>query len=478
VSVDVYTQKRRAIAALWHQGLITWKLTDVQKELYNIHKTNTHKTSVWVCSRRLGKSYALCVIAAETCLQKANAVVKFIAPTRQHVSKIIKPLLKEVFKDCPKDLRPEFKTAENIYKFKNGSEIQLAGTDNGHAESLRGGSSDLCIIDEAAFCDDLKYIVQSILIPTTTTTRGKIIMSSTPPKSSDHQFVHYMEQAEARGSYVKKTIYDGIGSRITQEIIDEIIEELGGVDSIDFRREYLCELVSNDEEAVCPAFTDSLQTKIVREWVRPTFYDGYVAGDIGAEDYTIFLFAYYDFKSAKIIVDNEVVMRGRSITTDEIAAEIRNKERETFLDSKSGLVKTPYLRICDNNLILISDLHHLHDLTFITPSKDNNQAAINNLNLWLKQEKIIIHPRCQTLIAHLKYAKWDKTGTKFKRSSDHGHYDAVDALKYLVRSIQESRNPYPSNYGRDSDLAWYGQRQNSAVPMNLRFFKTIFQPKK
>jgi hypothetical protein len=102
-------------------------------------------------------------------------------------------------------------------------------------------SSDLCIVDEAGFCDDLTYIIQSILIPTTTTTHGKIILSSTPPRLADHEFIRYMEEAEDRGSFLKKTIYDALGGgRITQEMIDEIIRELGGAESPDFRREYLC----------------------------------------------------------------------------------------------------------------------------------------------------------------------------------------------------------------------------------------------
>jgi hypothetical protein len=106
----------------------------------------------------------------------------------------------------------------------------------------------------------LKYIVQSILIPTTTTTRGKIILSSTPPKSPDHEFNNYVKTAEFKGSFVKKTIYDAIGSRITQEIIDEIVEELGGTDSVEFQREYCCARLVDEDSAVVPEFTEELKT--------------------------------------------------------------------------------------------------------------------------------------------------------------------------------------------------------------------------
>jgi len=61
---------------------------------------------------------------------------------------------------------------------------------------------------------------------------------------------------------------------------------------------------------------------------------------------------------------------------------------------------------------------------------------------------IIINPRCKRLISHLDNVKWASAKNKstFGRSQDNGHYDFVDALIYLVRSIVYSKNPYPANY--------------------------------
>lgn len=447
--------KKRAIAMLWNAGVVNYKLDPVQKDLYASYKEAKHKTIVWSCSRRLGKSYALCVLAIEACLKKPNAVVKYIAPSQKHVKMIIRPLLKEILKDCPKEIKPEFRTADNIYRFPNGSEIQLAGTDSGHAESLRGGSADLAIVDEAGFCDDLRYIVQSILIPTTTTTRGKIILSSTPPKSPDHEFVEYMKTAEFRGTFVKKTIYDGLGARITEEMIKEIIEELGGENSPDFRREYLCELLVDEEHAVVPEFSEELQREVVKEWPRPPFFDSYVGGDIGFKDLTVFLFAYYDFKNAKLIVEDELVMSGKKMTTEALANNIKAKEEALYTSKMTGEVQAPYLRVCDNNLIVINDLYNLHGLTFMPTAKDDAAAALNNMKILLKQGRIIINPRCKTLIFHLKNATWNRSKKSYDRSPDAGHYDAVDALKYLVRNVQYTKNPYPFTYGSGGGDTWF-----------------------
>lgn len=478
MSEESAISRRQAIAILWNQGVLTWKLSPVQKELYSSYLNSSMKTIVWSCSRRLGKSYTLCVIAAEQCLQKPNIVIKFLAPTQKQVRTYIRPLLKEVFKDCPKDLRPDFKGNDNVYRFRNGSEIQLAGADSGNAENLRGGNADLCIVDEAGFCDDLKYIVQSILIPTTTTSRGKIILSSTPPKESDHDFVDYMEEAEAKGNFVKKTIYDGLGSRITMEMVQEIIDELGGADSPSFRREYLCELIQNEETAVVPEFTAATESSIVQPWKRPSHFDGYVAGDIGAKDYTVFLFAYYDFKAGKLIIEDEFVIRGNTVTTEDIANGIKAKERTVFLNPVTREAQPPYLRVCDNNYIVISDLYNLHGLVVQPTKKDDNEAAINNLRIWLKSGRILINPRCQTLINHLKYAKWDKQRKRYRRSSDHGHYDAVDALKYLVRNIQINKNPYPTSFNAGIGDDWWRGNPEQQLNPTANSIKNIFKVKR
>lgn len=471
--------KRQAIAILWHQGQVAWKLDECQKDLYNAYKNATHKTLVWCCSRRLGKSFCLCVIALERCLQKPGTVVKYIAPSQKHVKMIIRPLIKDILKDCPKEIRPEFKTADNIYRFPNGSEIQLAGTDNGHAESLRGGSSDICIVDEAGFCDDLEYIVQSILIPTTTTTRGKIILSSTPPKSADHQFVDYMEDAEAKGTLIKKTIYHGIGSRITMDIIEEIIEELGGINSPAFQREYLCQIIQDENKAIVPEFTPELQKEVIQAWDVPPYRDLYVSGDVGFKDFSVFLFAYYDFRAGKLIIEDELVMSGEKMTTEVLAAEIKRKEEKLWLNPITLEVQKPYLRICDNDLKLINDLHVLHRLDFLPTKKDDADAALNNLRIMIKEKRIMIHPRCTILITHLKYGKWDKNRRKYARSKDHGHYDGIDALKYLVRNVQFNKNPYPFLYGKGDGGGWFFPDGSRPVATEqLSKFASIFKPRR
>jgi hypothetical protein len=404
-----------------------------------------HKVVVIGSSRQIGKSFAMTALAIEQCIKQPNSIVKFIAPKVKDIRRIIAPLIREITSDAPSDLRPTFKTQESVFRFPNGSEIQLAGTDNGHAESIRGNKAHLCIIDEAGFCDDLNYIVNSILIPTTTTTGGKIVMASTPPKSPDHDFMMFLRSAELEGRFLKRTIYDN--PRLSREDIQRLAEALGGEKSIDFRREYLVEIITSEEDAVVPEFNKELQSKIVKEWPKPPYFDAYVSMDIGVRDMTVILFAYYDFQHAKVIIEDELVFRGNKVLTDDLAYSIKQKESELWTNKYSGETKKPALRVADNNnLILINDLQIKHDLGFLPTLKDNKDAALNNMRMLLRTEKVLINPKCKTLIMHLESAIWDKSRTKYARSADKGHFDAVDAASYLLRNINMNKNPFPANY--------------------------------
>lgn len=441
---------------LWNMGVLEWKLDSTQKKIYEFFKSNQSKTTVITASRRLGKSYILTVIAVEKCLQEPKSIVKFIQPEQKMVRMNIKPLMEDVFKDAPPTLRPVFKTQDNIYVFPNGSEIQLAGTDNGNHDKLRGGNAHLCLVDEAAFCSDLKYIINSILIPSTTLTKGKIVLSSTPPRTPNHEFVKYMEMGDQQGLGIKKTIWDAVedskdepSPRITKEIVEDIIKNMpNGAKSDEFRTEYMCEVIRDGDLTVVPEFTEETAKDIIVEWPRPPFYDAYVSMDIGFKDLTVVLFGYYDFENAVSVVEDEIVIQGPKMTTEFLAQEISSKENRLWTSPITGEFNKPYLRVSDNNLIVINDLHRLHGLLFLPTKKDNKDAQINDLRMLVSSAQLKINPRCKTLIQHLKSASWNNKRTEFSRSADNGHYDAVDALLYFIRNVDRNKNPYPKGYFR------------------------------
>jgi len=444
-------QKAAAIAELWRRGQLSWILDVAQKGLYRLYYEAGNKTNVWLLSRRSGKSFTLCVLAIEQCLRQKNSIVKFLSPTKLQLNNNIRPIMRKILETCPEELKPDFKQKDYIYYFPNGSEIHLAGTESGHAEKLRGGDSHAWFIDEAGSCNNLEYIINSILIPTTIITKGKGVLASTPPAESDHDFLTFIEQAEHRGTLVKKTIYDN--PRITQKDIEEVAEELGGVHTEAFRREALCEIIKSSTRAVLPEVTPELIKEIVKEWPRPPHLDFYVSMDIGGVDFTAVLFAYYDFRADKVIVEEELVMDMRipGNTIKKLTENIDAIEKRLGNNIYTNEIKRPFLRVSDTNPIVLNEIRAYSNnvINFLATKKDEKSTAINNFRMLLVAKKVIINPKCVHFIKHIQNVKWksDNNKTEFARSPDEGHYDTVDAGIYLIRNTDFRRNPYPSTYG-------------------------------
>lgn len=443
--------RAEAIKELWRRGELSWKLDAVQKQMHSFYYTSAFKTHTWLLARRSGKTYLLCVLALEQCIKNPNSIVKFVSPTKLQVNNNVRPLFKKLLEDCPEDVKPEFRTKDYIYYFPNGSEIQLAGTDSGHAEKLRGGDSHICIVDEAGSCDYLDSVVKSILLPTTLITRGKLILASTPPEQSGHDFIKFIEEAELKGSLVKKTVFDN--PRISKDQLEELIQELGGLTSDAARRELLCEIVKDSSTSVIPEATDELYKEIVKEWPKPLHYDAYEAMDLGFNDLTVVLFGYYDFRAAKIIIEDEYIVNGQSLHLPNLVEKIKDTERKLWFNYLTNEQKKPTKRVSDIDYIVLNEIRRIsnNEINFEATKKDNNEAAINTIRVMLAKKQLIINPKCETLLRHLKNVKWKSSNNKekFARSPDDGHYDAVDALKYLIRSINLTKNPYPVNYNKE-----------------------------
>lgn len=453
--------KTQVIHELWRrlpEEVIKKKMHVNQREMYELYKNAPdNSTLVWLLARQSGKSWNLAFIAILECLSKPNAIVKLLTDTRVHAKTIFVPIFREIFQDCPEDLRPEYLKSDSVYIFKNGSQIQMAGSDGGNAERLRGQKSDLVLVDEAGFADNLKYNIQSILLPTTTHTGGKIVIASTPSADPDHEFNEFIELAEMEGYLTKKTIYDN--PLLSQDVINNIISKfVGGVNNPQFRREYLCELIKDEDLAVFPEVDEDLIKKIVREHPTPPYYHRYVAMDIGFKDLTVVLYGYYDFREDKLVIQDEIAVRGKDIHLPVFTKQLQDKEWELWINPITNELMKPEVRVADINAFVISEIsiyskknHYDHQLDFISAEKHNKLVNLNRLRVMLASEKIIINPKCKTLIRHLMNCKWkDRTNKDdFARSPDDGHYDAVDALLYFSRAVNYNKNPYPASFGYD-----------------------------
>lgn len=475
--------KKEALVKAWNKGFLKYKCHPIQTQMYDLfYSSAKNSILVWLLARQSGKSFLLGILALEQACKNPNSIIKIVTDTKLHIKSILEPIFNQLLEDCPEELKPDYKTQTYTYYFPNGSQIQLAGTDNKHYQKLRGQKADLILVDEAGFCNNLEDVIKSVLIPTTTHTGGRIVLATTPPESNDHEFFPFMEEAELKGLFTKKTIHDN--PLLSKQDVERIINAMGGVTSERFRREYLCEIIKDSSTSVIPEFNDDLIAEIVKEWPTPPFYDSYEAMDLGYKDLTVVLFGYYDFRADKTVILDEIIFNfnERDNNLPLLTKLIEQKEEVLWRNPLSYEVRPPYLRVSDINYIVTTEiLRASHNkINFIATKKDDKDSAINTLRVLLQNKKIIIHPRCVTLIRHLKNVKYKSKNDKstFARSPDDGHYDAVDALIYLIRNIIFTKNPYPSNYGVNKQDLYINNPTNYYKNDQAEVFKRIFNVRK
>lgn len=445
----------KAIKQLWRRGVLDWKLDDVQKEMYAMYRDPPSDVLVWSVGRQNGKSYVVSTIIIEECIRNPGTRIALVFPQQNMARKVIKIKFNEILVDCPDEIRPEFKPNENTWVFPNRSEVILSGADGGNIESLRGQKFERIFIDEAGFIDDLDYCLNSVLFPTMTNAHNPLtVMISTPPKTNDHHFIRFIEEAQKTGSYLVKTLFDS--TRITDKQKAKIVSRyIGGRDNIQFRREFLCQLIADVTRLVIPeSIQDHLMNDMIMDHDRPQFFDSYTSVDFGVKDWTGGVFAYYDFRNDCVVIVDEFVLNSQDHTTATIAENIKQKELENF-QLPDGTAKPPAFRVCDNDLQIIMDLNRLHNLVFIPTRKDDKTAAINEFRYKIGQGKLKIHPRCKNLIFQLKNGVWNKAKNRFEHTSDGSHLDVLDAAIYMVRNIQYQKNPFPANHGMPSGIDAY-----------------------
>lgn len=414
-------------------------LKPVQKDMYQSFVHSKDRKFVVHCSRRLGKTYLLCVISAMKAYSKSDAQVRYAAFTQKALRKMILPIFKELFNKLPKKIRPEFNVQEGAYRFQNGSQIHLAGVNNGQSDNLRGTSADLALIDEAAFVDDLTYLTESVLMPQLLTVpHSKLIMASSSPLSPAHEFVEYINQAKVNNFYASYSIHD---AGYDEELVHEFCVEAGGANSTTWKREYLNAVITDETMAIIPEWNTEYVKNVGHDKFF-NFYHKYCAGDWGVRDKTAILWAYYDFKQAKLIVEHEFTCSGQDSTTRNIAENIKS------IESTIGYGKL-YMRPADNNnLILLQDLSNEFGIYFSPTTKDTLPAMVNEVRLWVQSGRLIVNPRCKELISCLEFGIFENSKREqFGRSKALGHYDALAALVYLIRNIDQSTNPIPQTHG-------------------------------
>jgi hypothetical protein len=459
--------REQVIQEFWYRGNLKFKLHAAQKQLNEIYNKITGQIFVGNCSRQWGKSYWSVCKSIEQAIKTPKSQIRYCAAFQSDLVDFIIPAFDKILDDAPLSIKG--KKVGHYYVFPNKSRIKLVGLDK-NPNGARGNTLDLIIIDECGFVSNLDYVYKSVIIPATLHRKNcKVILMSTPPSTPAHEFVDYCQKAEQEGSYVKLDIYTN--PLITTDDIERMAKEMGGKDSTTFRRECLCEFITDGDLAIVSEWNDDFIQDIPRDEYY-VHYQKYVCMDMGRKDHTALSFGYYDFKKAALVIEDELTMQGTEWTTETLKKDLLSREKELWGEQK------PYRRIADNNNPhLIIDLNSMHKVYFIETTKESLEAMVNEVRMFVGKGRLIINPRCKMLIGCLKYGVWDKHRKEFARSKVYGHFDHLAGLIYLVRNLDQITNPIPLMHGRTPHRT-FTRGVGSKLTPNEQLIKNIFTPKK
>jgi len=388
----------------------------------------------------------------EVCLKKPKARCFFFAPVKDGLNDYILPVINQVFEDCPDDLMPVYNTAKFSLTYKNGSSILFRGSNMKQHRLRRGNDVDLAGIDEGRDVDELESLVESVVMPSLFSSDGRLIITTTPADTMEHQLYGYRQRAELEGWLKKFTIWDA--HRLDPEAfpesrIKEFREEC--LNETFWRREYECEWVRDEDKAIIPGWNSAtmvvppLIIQVQKNTPEFRFYRYFEAVDFGIRDFTVCLVGFYHYKDATLYIEKELVMNGPDMTTTKFGDSLVRLEKDLALTDKNV-----YMRVSDSDpgsLLLANDLVQSHRIAFYPTDKERLHAMANKANILVASGRVKVSSECKFLIGSLTNCQWDDDRLSFRRTALYGHADAVAALIYLVRNLVES-NPIPSGFDR------------------------------
>lgn len=456
---------------LWLSGqaslaLLTPVQQDALDEIYRIWEYR--RRAVLLIARRVGKSHLDVAIGDSVCRSKPKAQVKHTASTERNVKTFLLPIFDKILAMCPKDLRPIWKASESAFIYPNGSTYTLVGCeDRQKADRLRGPDCDLAIIDEAGFIPVLSYIVDSILMPQLMTCNGHALLSSSAPESTTHDFVNYIYEAAQHNALIKKTIHDA--THISPQVIEEYCAEFGGALATVWRREFLCEIVTDESRSVVPEFA-SAEKDVVQLWpFRLEPCDRYTVGDLGFQDMSVIGYGFADW-----VRDKKVLQRERALSRanlGDVARHILDDERALWGDKK------PKLRVLDASPQVLATLATEFGLSAVPPLKRDTGASIVRLRDSIRDRAIVLDPSMKVTIAHMKGAIWNTAGTSYERykgtqTTPGHHFDGLDMVRYFNDAVDTRRkaavNPVRPTQSQHDPSSFRSSARGGGVMAALR----------
>lgn len=403
-----------------------------------------------------GKTLAGCAELVGLAILNKNLASLVISPSYTMAERTVLPTMKSLLNES--NIKFDLRTRPmQVYLPEFNHTIYFGSADN--PESLKGANVCALWCDELATFSEEAYI-QAIARVRDPKAKELRIFHTTTPEGRNWVWERFIKNTKDNCDVI-------FGSTKNNKALPkEYIKDLESSYSEELRQMYLeGRVVELSEGTVIPEWNDSMIGGIDTENQDYVYHHKYVAMDVGGRDKTAVLFATYVFEESTLYVEDELIFSGSETVTPIIAYSIIEKEKELWSTP-------PYQRISDNgNILFLQDLTSVHGIHFVATRKEDKIGAINKVRLWAGDDRIRIHPRCEELIACMQTARWNTKKNEFERSRLYGHYDALDALVYLIRNVNEIVNPIPLHRGISRHTHWIGEDSNkqNLSPIALNF---------
>ena len=428
-------------------GDLSWMLWPQQLPIYEAIRKLPHSVDEYVvlCSRQFGKSHMGVLLAVEDATRYRDRCILIIGPDTKQTKDIVNPRMRRIQRLLPEGMLVQSKSENKwiLYhdydtrgrKQSDFSEIVIGGM-NENSSSQRGKTVQTIYVEEVVEASPEEYLesLRSDLGPALTLSRnGKVIFLTTLPKTPDHPFItDTLAGARLNNALAIFTIDQNTALSPHQK--EACIRRCGGVDTDDYKREYLCQVIRDSSVVVVPSYDENLH---VREFTIPVFTHWHVMVDWGGvKDYTVGLLYTYDFLRNKLLIKSEFLFK-ENTSTKTIWPRVQSW-RDTFL--------VPIDRVWTDapGQTLVDLAEITKEAVSLPNNKEDWQASINHLNVLFASNTIEIHPTCVFTRESLRSGTFNKQRTDFERTKALGHCDAIAALMYASRNfVKES--PYPQS---------------------------------
>lgn len=438
---------------LCQRGYFYHLLSPNQRKFHEFMDLPTSTDGGLFCTRKFGKSYSAFIRAIQKCHNNSGFIYRHMLPQLKQSRDVMFRIYDEIKGLLPKSMWPTLNKSEATFYFPaTGSCLILGGMQPENIESSRGPLAHELALDEIAAADanNYEYALYSVLFPQLTTTKGKVIHYTTPPKSPAHPWMSIdYPRLKATGRLFEFTIDD---NDLLDDSDKQMIEErYGGRDNPNFQREYLLKLVADQDLRVVPEFDTKLHVYSeepkevlanIIEGMPPvdsTDYVGYISADKGVVDNTAILAGVLNWRKGILYILQETVLRGRDSNTLSVFADTLIETRE-------------YLKQYTEEIIELADmfedtrntLHKDYNIYLSRPVKHNLEGNIGVTRSAFEAGKILIHQDCKQLIVDLSHSLWKETASatrSIERSEMTAHADSLMALAYMVRRVNWTRRP-------------------------------------